>query len=351
MSCRLCSRRSFLRACAVVLAVGLAAPHAWAWWKLRTARSELEKYHPAAARRALESCAHVWSGRASIHLLACQAARQDGDLPAAERELRQAQRLLGEATDGTALEFALILAADGHVREVEEYLQHRAEQSTAVGPLVWEALAIGYLRVYRTLDAMACLNHWLTVAPDNVRALELRGRTWAVGKSPSKGVDDFRRVLELDPTRKETRTRFVDAAIAIGKYDEAAHHLEVLRKEATEDPSIMANLARCYAFLQRGEEARRMIDDAVAKHPDDHLCLRTRGHLAILDHRPADAEADLRRAAALQPWDYQAQNLLFQALQQQNNKEAEAAAQLKIAERTRERFERLNELQSRRLAE
>jgi predicted Zn-dependent protease len=345
------ARRRVVGAAAVLVVLVLLAPQAWAWYHLRAAKSALAKYRPAEARASLASCARVWDGRASVRLLAARAAWQDGDTPTAAAELRAAQRLLGGADDDTAFEWALIRAADGHVPEVEQFLQQRAEQSPAeAGPLVWEALAAGYLRVYRILDAMACLNHWLKRDPDNVRALELRGRTYVAGRGVVRGAEDFRRVLELDPTRRATRGRLAEAALSLGGYEEAARHLEVLGRENPDDPEIAARLARCYALLQRGDEARRLIDAALAKHPDDGPCLRTRGHLAILNQRPADAEADLRAAVARMPGDYQAHQLLFQSLQQQG-KEGEARAQLKVAEAVRDRSEQLGELSSRAIAQ
>src|SRR5205085_2147555 len=121
---------------------GLAAPHGWAWYQLRTAEAALANYHPGEARGSLASCERVWGARVSVHLLASRAARQDGDLEAAVAELRAAQRLAGSATEETAFEWALIRAWSGQVREVEEYLQKRVDQSPGeAGPLVWEALA------------------------------------------------------------------------------------------------------------------------------------------------------------------------------------------------------------------
>jgi Flp pilus assembly protein TadD len=103
-------------------------------------------------------------------------------------------------------------------------------------------------------------------------------------------------------------------------------------------------------MLGRGDEARRLIDQALAEHPDDGLCLRTRGQIELLAGRAAEAEAPLRRAAALLPRDYQAQQLLFQALNQQG-KTAEANEQLKVAEAVRVQGERLGALTSRKLGE
>jgi predicted Zn-dependent protease len=337
---------------ALVLVVGaLAAPQVWAWYHFQEAKSALGKYQPQQAQTSLASCERVWGDRASVRLLASRAARQAGELEAAITELHAAQRIAGGATDETAFEWALLQAASGNVREVEEYLQKRVEQSPAqAGPLVWEALTVGYLRHYRTLDAMNCLNRWLRDDPNNVRALELRGATYVAGKNVVRGSVDYRRALELDPTRKQTRWSLINALLAIGTYDEAASYLELFERENPGTPDVAARLARCYAMLGRGEEAARIIDAALAKYPDDGPCLRTRGQLSLIGQRPAEAETALRKAAALMHSDYQSQQLLFQALQQQG-KADEAKAQLKIAEAVRDQSERIGELSSRKLAE
>jgi tetratricopeptide (TPR) repeat protein len=332
------------------LIVALTAPQVWAWYQLRTAQTELGRYHPELARQALASCLQIWPNHAGAHLLASRAARQADDLEAAVAELHAAQRLHGGATDDTAFEWALIQASAGNIQEVDEYLQRQADTSADKVPLVWEALTVGYLRRYRTLDAMNCLKRWLRDDPDNVRALELRGTTYVAGKGVVRGSEDYRRVLELDPTRKQTRWRLVNALLALGTYDDAASNLELFERETPGTPEVAARLARCYAMLGRRDEADRIIDAALAKYPDDGPCLRTRGQLSLIGQHPADAETALRKAVSLMPSDYQAQQLLFQSLQQQG-KADEAKAQLKTAESVRDQSERIGELSSRKLAE
>lgn len=352
--CRLVGRRTLLGVAIIGLLTGLTAPQLWAAYHWYQARAALARYHPEAARPALARCGRVWRESATVALVATRAAWQDGDMEAAAAHLRDAQRRLGGATEATAFEWALANAAAGNVSDVEEYLQKRATQAPETdGPLVWEALAMGYLRVYRILDAMACVETWLRREPDNVRALELRGQTYVTGKGVVRGSEDYRRALERDPTRAATRRRLIDALISLGTYDEAAFHLEYLGAQRGDDPGLASRLARCYILLDRRAEAARLLDVVLARYPDDGLSLRTRGQLALTDPRnpdPATAEADLRRAAQLLPEDYQTQNLLFQALQQQG-KVAEARAQLELAEAVRDRAERLGELTSRKLAE
>jgi tetratricopeptide (TPR) repeat protein len=347
---RLRSWRFLLILLVVVLAIGLGGPQAWAWYHLEAARSALVHYHPQAARGHLAACLQVWPGSTQAHLLASRAARQSGDHAEADRQLRAGQRLLGGTSEDAALEWALLQAAGGNVREVEEFLQRRSEQGPELAPLVWEALAEGYVRVYRILDALACLDHWLQVDPNNLRARELRGPAYQNGKSAHKGAEDLRRVLEQDPTRDETRWRLVLCLLDMGSYDEALPHLEQIARQKPNDPDVQVRLARCHNMLGRGEQARQILDDVLHAHPEHGLALRTRGQFALADRQPAQAERWLERAAKVWPNDYQVHWLLLQALQQQHKDDA-AQVQLRQAEELKDRAERLGELRSRKLSE
>lgn len=346
------SARRLLVAAVALAAVGLIGSHAWAWSRVRAARSAVERYHPAEAGRLLAAGRRVWGwdARPAVHLLASRACRQQDDFDGARRELHAAQTGLGGATEETAFEWALLEAAAGNVVEVEEYLQRKATQEPDAAPLVWEAIAQGQLRLYRILDAMAVLKLWLARDPDNPRALELRGRTYVTGKGVARGAEDYRRVLELDPGRTDTRRRLAIALLDLGGYPEAADHLGVLLRDAPGDPEATAMLARCYNFIGRRAEGRALLDAALERHPDDGLCLRTRGQIALHDDQKPEAERWLRRAVAVWPQDYQTQWLLFEALRQQG-KEEEAKAQNAVADRVKEQNTRLTDLQSRKLAE
>jgi tetratricopeptide (TPR) repeat protein len=343
-------RRPLIAAGAIALVLALGGPQAWAWHHLRGGKRALAQYHPEDARTHLAGALAVWPDRADVRLLASRAAREAGDLAEADRQLRAAQRAAGGATAEIAFEWALLQAAAGNTWEVDEYLQTRAAEDPGRAPIVWEALIEGYLRLFRTLDAMACVDHWLELDPDNVRALELRGITYVAGKGVQRGATDFRRVVELDPSRHETRWRLALCLVDLGAYDEALPVLERVARERPDDPDVLVRLARCENMLGRGPDARRHLDDVLARHPDHPAALRTRGQFALADGNPGEAEGWLRRAAAAAPNDYQAQYFLFQALQQQD-KTAEARAQLRVTEEVKDRTERLSELRSRKLTE
>jgi tetratricopeptide (TPR) repeat protein len=323
----------------------LGARHLWAWHHLSAGQSALERYHSAAALAHLNSCLEVWPGSASAHLLACRAARRTGAHDRAEQHLRECQRLEGDPSAESTLEKALLSASKGDLDEVEATLEEWVEKDPAQAPLVWEALAEGYLHMYRIRDALSCLDQWLRDQPDNVQALFLRGEVWRHVGSLRKAVPDYRQAAKLDPERLDARTWLAFCLLEIGQFDEAVTHLKALRRLQPEEPDVLVCLARCQSKLGQNDPARRLLTEVLAKYPDHGLALRTRGQLALMEKHPAEAEGWLRQAVCVCPHDYKAQYALYLALLHQGKKTA-AEAQSRTTEELKKRKERMAKIQS-----
>jgi tetratricopeptide (TPR) repeat protein len=348
-------KRRILRWAVLLGVVTVSAVQAGAAWQYYQARKELAAWRPGQARQSLDFCRQLWpwSRLSATHLLYAQALRQLEDHEAARHHLHTAQRLRGGADNLTALHWALLEASAGNVLETEEYLQKQADRLPEMRPLIWEALVVGYLRLSRLPDAVSVLNHWLKKEPDHIRALELRGQTYIAGQGVSRGVEDYKRVLQLAPDRELTRWKLAEALIALSAYQEAAEHLEILRQKWHNDPTLYAHLARCYNMLGQQELAEQLLQVALTQDPHHPLCLRTQAQIALSRQQGPDlarAVSDLREVVRQRPTDYLAQQLLFQALQQMGETEA-ARQQLAVVESLRERQARLSELQTRLLPE
>jgi tetratricopeptide (TPR) repeat protein len=315
----------------------------WAWYHFRAALDALEHYHTAEARAHVGRCLQVWPSSRSAHLLAARAARRAEAYTEAEEHLTACRPPGRKPDDEVALEGALLQAAMGELDAVEEDLLARADRDAANAPLIREALAEGYRRMYRVRDAVACLDRWLASQPDNVQTLALRARVWWQVGATQKAAPDYQRVVELDPSRDDDRWGLAGCLLETGRYEEALAHLEYLRPRRPDDPGLAVRVARCQDGLGRVDEARRALDAVLARHPEHGSALRLRGRVALQEGEPADAEGWLRRAAAALPHDYQTQWVLYQALNQEG-KTAEAAAQKVRAEQLKERRERLGEL-------
>jgi tetratricopeptide (TPR) repeat protein len=329
---------------AVLLAAGaVAGRYLWAWHHLRAGEAALERYQGPEALRHLEKFLQARPSSVHGHLLAGRAARRAGDLESAERHLRQCRRLRPGKSEEIDLEWTLLRVTLGDLDDNEAYLLARAARSAEEAPLVLEALAEGYTRLYQVGDALRCLERWLEQAPDNPRALFLRGNLWWHVQVAQRAVPDYRRVREIDPGYPEAGWRLARCLVEGGGYSEALPLLEQARAERPGDPEVLVYLARCEHVLGRPGRARELLDEALRDHPEDGAALRTRGQQALLSGRPEEAEHYLRRAVRVAPTDHQARWSLAQALRQQH-KEDEASAERALADRWKDRRARLGEI-------
>jgi tetratricopeptide (TPR) repeat protein len=354
--CRLAHlvRRPWLVLAVLVLGGGLAVlagPHLVAWYHWRAAQADLERYHSKAALRHLNACLEAWPKSARTHLLAARAARrigafdeseQTGAFDEAERHLRECERLDPDTSAETDREWALLRATTGDLSEqVESFLLLQAEKKPDLAPLVWEALAQGYDRMYRVYEAFLCLERWLAREPDNVQALFIRGNVWRHMQKLHSAVPDYRRVVELDEEHDEARWWLALGLLEAGRYEEALTHLEIVRPRRPADGDVEVRLARCRAGLGQLADARKLLDEVLRDHPGHAMALRVRGEVDLTAGLPDTAVGWLRQAATADPYDYLTQFLLFQALRQQGK---DAAGPKARADSLKDSHERLSEL-------
>jgi tetratricopeptide (TPR) repeat protein len=332
--------------CALVLAV--SSPFLWAGYHWYAAQAALQRYHNAEARRHLNACLKVWpwSRSVHVHLLAARAARHEGDLEEAAQHLEEVQSTLGDQSPETMLEWAMLHAAGGDLDKVEAYLQDQARNHPQLLLLILEALAQGYVRVARITAALHCLEECLAHEPENVQALDLRGSIYRQSGAWPQAALDLRRVVELDPERSQARWWLAVALVNIGRYEEAAQHLEILRQhppQHVEEVEILVRLAICRHRTGQGREARALLDAVLAQRPDHGLALLTRGQFDQMNGQLAEAEKWLRQAVRALPYSYQAHWTLTECLRQQGKTE-QAEAEEAYANQLKDRWARLQEI-------
>jgi predicted Zn-dependent protease len=298
-----------------LIGVGLSVPgmHLWAAYHFRAAEQALGRYRPAEARRHLEQCLHVWPHSTPTHLLAARAARQAGDLDAAARHLDACDETPDQA-DAVRLEWALLRAQRGEVDAVARRLRSLVEQGDPAAPLILEAMATGYLRMYRLSEADYCAKQWADRQPDNPRAYLLRGWVKEYWNERDWAAADYRKALELDPQDEEAKVRLAFALLYLHHASEALGYLEELVHSRPDNPLLRAELARCRYLLGDVDEAGALLDEVLAARPRLFHALVLRGEMALDSGQPARAVPWLRRALDLRPADYQAHYLLQQAL-------------------------------------
>jgi tetratricopeptide (TPR) repeat protein len=322
-------------------------PYLWAAYSWRAAEASLARHRPREARRHLEPCLAAWPRSPEVHLLAARAARLAGDYGAARRHVAECQRLEGTESEASVLEWSLLRAESGDVEAVEDFLLARAKRDPAQAGPVMEALAAGYLRLYRFYDTMRCLEQCLRQDPDDLHALYLRGQAWERVHAYPKAAADYERVVAGDPDHDDARLRLANCLLKNGEAAKAVPHLEDLRRRQPENPGVVVRLAfaRWHA-TGNVAESLALIDEVLARHPNFAPALSAKGQLAYEAERPAEAERWLRRAVAANPFDRRAHYKLQQSLEQQG-KRAEADAQKKELERVEATMLRMVEIANR----
>jgi Tfp pilus assembly protein PilF len=307
--------------------LGLAGVQLWAHHHARRAKQALERYHPEEAARHLSQCLRVWPDSPSVLLLAAQAARRGDDLKEAEQFLRAYRQQGGaEADEQYVLERTLQAAQQGNVDAVLKWCQARVEQNHPDSGRIFEALVLGYLRDYRVNDAEVTVRIWLDRFPGDPQALYLRGWVKEHRDVPDRAAQDYRRVLELDPSRADVRARLATALLEAAQPAEALEQLEELCRSWPNRLPLQILRARALYAVGQEEEARAVLDDLIAAYPRFAPALTERGRLTLQQGDPRRAANWLEEAVALAPGQVQGWYLLYQARSQLGQaKEADAA--------------------------
>jgi tetratricopeptide (TPR) repeat protein len=300
-------RRVALALALVLLGAGAAAVLLGARYQLDAARRALDHYDFQQAQNHLDLYLMVHFRSAGGHLLAARAARRRDACDEAESHLAACLRLEG-MTEATALERLLLTAQQGDLADMEGLLKAHTSPGDPEAVLVLEALAKGYANRFWEADELACLNELLDRQPRHPQALLMRARLWEgrVLKGETEratgALRDYEQAVELNPTF-ESRLGLAGALYRVGRPRDALSEYDRLRRDRADDPEVLLGLARCRYSLHEVDEARRLLDALLERHPD---------HAGEL----ADAEAWLSRAAAAAPpYDCEPQRLLAQCLE------------------------------------
>jgi Tfp pilus assembly protein PilF len=306
----------------IAMGAGIASVWLWASYHLRAGRAALERYHTAESVPHLQAALAVWPRDPETLLLSARAARRSDSFDTANRILDRYQELRPKDEDLT-IERVCVRAERGEPDSVTKYCRSLIEQNHPASPLLFEALARGYLRTYQPHKAEDVLKEWLQRQPDNPQAFLLQGLVYDLEMRQADAVKSFRAALTADPTLDEARLRLCDTLMQLGSVEEAQPHLEYLRSRIPNNLRVQVYLARLQDRLGHPEEAERMLEAVLARQPRFAPALVERGKLALRAGQPVEAEKWLREAVKQDPSDHQALHQLILCLER-NGKLAEA---------------------------
>ncbi|HTU90793.1 MAG TPA: tetratricopeptide repeat protein [Gemmataceae bacterium] len=305
---------------AIAIVVAGARPHLQAWYHLRAARAELQRYHNPQAIRHLRICRDTWPRDPDVSLLAARAARRAQVYGDADRLLRIYREARGR--DETHTFEQLLLATECQVDQTADLCWSRMETKDADAPLLLEALTRGYLRQYRLGQARRCLERWRQLQPENPQIFYLEGVAQLdYLHAMSTAASCFRRAVELDPDHEEARLGLAVALLDGKSFARAAEQLQHLRQCQPDNLRIQVGLAECLEGQGQNTEAVELTDDVLARQPGYAPALALRGQLALKDGQWVEAENWLRQALRGDPTDHRARYGLLRCLEQSGQDE------------------------------
>jgi tetratricopeptide (TPR) repeat protein len=218
------------------------------------------------ARTHLEECAKVWKHSGETMFLLARTCRRAGDLKAAQRYLKEAERLQWSEKE-LAFEFELIrfqdegaTPADGSF--VDRYLEKRSPEEV----LVLEALATGLFRKNQHGITASLLNHWVEHYPLDWQPRHWRGSFSLESGNTNQAQADLEKALELNPRHDESRRLLVLALLKNGNPSRAFPLVQEYLEKYPDRPEMLAALARCQRAARRTEAARTTLKDLLDKN-------------------------------------------------------------------------------------
>ncbi len=329
--------------CGVFVLAGVVAGASGA--RLRAADRAARAFRFEEAQRLLDSVFPIrswWDSDA--HFLAARLARHRDEFDLAAEHLDACQRLEGAATARVQLEWLLIRATRGDVDQLEAGLWNTVRGGDPDSPFVLEVLAGMGMKSGQLSRALAALNRWVEIDPDNAQAWEWRGWVFERLNRIAEAQDCYKRSLALDPTRARTRYLLAELDLGLFKTDEAEPLVAGLLAEQPDRPSYLSAAGQLHFLAGRTAEARACFDRAYALDPTDPDVPIRRARLELQAENRTAAETWLRRALALDANNVEAHYLLHQTIGGQPGRGTEAADQLATYRKTKDRGERLSKL-------
>jgi tetratricopeptide (TPR) repeat protein len=309
-----------------VLLVLLAGGYLYARREWNQAQEDLKEYRLDEAQRHLDFCLSIWPHSVEVHLLAARAARLQGDFESAEQHLKRCKELAHGATESIQVEYLLMRVQMGQEDEVAPELMLAVDHGSPESTLIVETLARRYMYNHRYGPAYGVLTRWIQLAPDSAEPYRWRG--WVVERlyDWEAAIKDYQKALELDPGLDEVRLRLAEMYLDRSSAPDALPHLERMYREHPDQARVMARLGQCRLLQGENEEARRLMEPAVAQLPDDTPLLIALARLEMREGHPAKAEKYLRHAGQVDPTDAEIQFTLVACLQQQGRYDEATAA-------------------------
>ena len=343
-------RHKWLGATATVLASALAAwiaLKAREEWTIRsdarTARSLVSAGEFERASKPLERWmrARPGSGEAAFLTARCELGLQSFE--AGFADLERALKL-GYPIGPIERERGIALSRLGRHAEAEAILLGQFLKATAPDPELDEALARSYLETYQLAAAARVISRWMQDRPGDPKAFlwkaELDSRT---GEENSVLIDDYEKVLQLDPRSDKARLGLADRYRKVRRLDEANALYLALLESGNHDADVYLGLGQ--TTLELGDEVKAVeyLDRGLELAPKKMQPLIERAKIDLRHGKFLTALGFLDRAREIDSTEIEVHYLRGLVLSRQGRK-AEAREEQETAERLRSDAEEMQKI-------
>jgi len=341
-------RRWWRYALAIVLGAGLVAGGVWLWhwYQVRqtwgAVQAALGRFDLGAAAAALDRYLELESADAAAWFQAARTARRRGKAADAERFLERCQQL-GGVTDATLLEWDLLRVQQGRLEEIAPRLRMGIGPDHPDALLVLEALARGYIKRERLLDALQACGLWLERQTDHPRPWYWRGWIYQRIRDSDRALKDYRRAVELAPDDPELRLALGGLLIQLYQPEGASEHFQAVLKRSSANDDALRGLAACRLEQGRAKEAVALLDQLPPDKATAPYAFLLRGKAALQRGDFAGAEPWLRKVVERAPDEVEALHGLIQCLRALG-RDAEVEPLAQRLEQLRRDLERLDKL-------
>lgn len=239
-----------------------------AWFVRWQAVRALAGHDPERALDWLARAEMLGGGDASAEFLRARATRKLGRLDETREHLLRAWKL-GYPPQSLEREQWLVQASTGQLQLAEPHFSTLLKDPRDDGAEICEAFVIGYLIVYRLVDAGRVLDAWEADFPEDPLPHYYRARIHLIESNWQKAETALRRTLAREPGNVLAAVTLAETLMELQKPGEALELFSLAQSSRVEGIRARIGMAGCLRSLFRPDEARSILKQILAESPDN----------------------------------------------------------------------------------
>lgn len=225
-----------------------------------------------------------------------------------EGAFSEAERILLNALELDPQRFeTFLLLAEVYLNLKDSRNAHgMIQQALSLQSLHWKAqelLGRTYLLENKVTDAVAAFEKAVELSGSLPETILWLARALETQNQPGKALDQYRRLLTVDPGSKEAMRKIAELNIAIGQWREALEILDAWKKNDPDNPVLYILYGRALNGKGEYEQTIRHLTPVLSRYPREADLYNELGWAYVKTSQPQRAQALLSRAVQLKAED------------------------------------------------